>query len=80
MNATMIDMELKFADTLTPDQLMEEDLIKFGDSIVEVIAIESDATGDTYHVEYQDEFGEKDVAEFYHTDLIELYVYVDDDE
>ena len=80
MTATMIDMELKFADTLTPDQLMIEDLIKFGDSIVEVLGIESDATGDIYHVGYQDEFGEKDVAEFYHTDLIELYVYVDDDE
>ncbi len=75
----MIDMELRFADSLTPDQLMIEDLIKFGDSIVEVLGIESDATGDVYHVGYQDEYGEKDVAEFYHTDLISLYVYVDEE-
>jgi hypothetical protein len=73
-------MELKFADTLTPDQLMQEDLIKFGDSVVEVVSVESDANGDIYFVSYQDEFGEKDVAEFYHTDVISLYVYVDDDE
>jgi hypothetical protein len=73
-------MELKFADTLTPDQLMQEDLIKFGDSVVEVVSVESDANGDIYFVSYQDEFGEKDIAEFYHTDVISLYVYVDDDE
>ena len=80
MSDKMINMELKFADTLTPDQLMQEDLIKFGDSVVEVVSVESDANGDIYFVSYQDEFGEKDVAEFYHTDVISLYVYVDDDE
>jgi len=80
MSDTMISMELKFADTLTPDQLMQEDLIKFGDSVVEVVSVESDANGDIYFVSYQDEFGEKDIAEFYHTDVISLYVYVDDDE
>ena len=75
----MINMELKFADTLTPDQLMIEDLIKFGDEVVEVLNIESDATGDTYFVAYIDEYGNKDVVEFYHTDLISLYVYVEED-
>lgn len=80
MSVTINSMELKLADTLTPDQLMPEDLILFGDSIVEVIVVESDSTGDVYHVSYQDEFGEKDIAEFYYTDLISLYVYVEDDE
>jgi hypothetical protein len=79
MTATMINMELKFADTLTPDQLMIEDLIQFGDDIVEVLGIESDATGDVYFISYIDEYGNKDVAEFYHTDLISLYVYVEID-
>ena len=75
----MINMELKFADTLTPDQLMIEDLIQFGDEIVEVLGIESDATGDIYFIAYIDEYGNKDVVEFYHTDLIALYVYVEID-
>jgi predicted secreted protein len=79
MTATMLNMELVFADTLTPDQLMLEDLIKFGDSIVEVLGIESDPTGDVYYVGYQDEYGDKDVAEFFHTDLVELYVFVEDE-
>ncbi len=73
-------MELIHADNLTPDQLMIGDLIKFGDDIVEVLGIESDPTGDTYYVGYQDEFGEKDVAEFYHTDLISFYVFIEDAE
>ena len=73
-------MELIHADNLTPDQLMIEDLIKFGDDIVEVLGIESDPTGDTYYVGYQDEFGEKDVAEFSHTDLIPLYVFIEEEE
>jgi len=73
-------MELVHADNLTPDQLMEEDLIKFGDSIVEVLSIESDSTGDTYYIKYIDEFGEKEIAEYQHTDLIPLYVYIEQEE
>ena len=45
-----------------------------------MLGIESDPTGDTYYVGYQDEFGEKDVAEFSHTDLIPLYVFIEDAE
>ena len=78
MSATMKTMELIHADNLTPDQLMIEDLIKFGDSIVEVLGIESDATGDFYYIGYQDEYGDKDVAQFIHTDKIEMYVYRED--
>jgi hypothetical protein len=80
MSDTMIAMDLIHADNLTPDQLMIEDLIKFGDDIVEVLGIESDKAGDVYHVGYQNEFGEKDVAEFYYTDLIPLYVFIQDDD
>jgi len=79
MSATIKTMELIHADNLTPDQIMIDDIIKFGDSIVEVLAIESDATGDIYYIGYQDEFGDKDVAEFIHTDIIELYVYREDE-
>lgn len=80
MSATILNMELVHADNLTPDQLMEEDLIKFGDDIVEVTGIQSDSTGDIYFVAYQDEFGEKDIIEYAHTDLIPLYVFIEEEE
>jgi hypothetical protein len=80
MSATMLDMELIHADNLTPDQLMVEDLIKFGDDIVEVLGVESDASGDVYYIGYQDEFGEKDVAEFKYDELIPFYVFIEEEE
>lgn len=76
----MKTMELVHADTLTPDQLMPEDLIEIEDGIVEVIDIESDATGDKYFIAYQDEFGEKDVVEYNFDSQIKLFVFVQEDE
>ena len=80
MTVTMNDMELKFADNLTPDQLMIEDLIMVEDECVEVIAIASDETGSNYAIFYKDEFGEKNMVQFQHDEFVSLYVYVDDDE
>jgi hypothetical protein len=80
MNATMNAMELLHADNLTPDQVMIGDLIKTGEDIVEVIFIESDSTGDNYDIQTQNEFGEKEVVQYAYTDLIPLYVFVEDDE
>ena len=76
----MIDMELKFADTLTPDQLMVNDLIAINDEVVELIDIESDGTGTIYTIVYKNEFDEKEVAELKFDEQVSLYVYVDDDE
>ena len=76
----MIAMELIHADNLTPDQLMLGDLVKIGDDIVEVIFIESDSTGDNYDIQTENEFGEKEVAQFSYTDLIPLYVFIDEEE
>ena len=76
----MINMDLIHADNLTPDQVMIGDLIKTGDDIVEVIFIESDSTGDNYDIQTQNEFGEKEVVQYSYTDLISLYVFIDDDE
>ena len=73
-------MELLHADNLTPDQVMIGDLIKTGEDIVEVIFIESDSTGDNYDIQTQNEFGEKEVVQYAYTDLIPLYVFVEDDE
>ena len=80
MTVTMNDMELKFADNLTPDQLMVEDLIMVEDECVEVLAIASDETGSVYAVAYKDEFGEKNITQFQHNESVSLYVYVDSDE
>ena len=80
MSATMIDMELIFADRLMPGQLMLNDLIGVGDDVVEVISITDSNAGDDYHVEFIDEFGEKDIVNLKHDDMVSLYVYVEDDE
>ena len=76
----MIAMELIHADDLTPDQVMLGDLIKTGDDIVEVIFIESDSTGDNYDIQTQNEFGEKEIVQFAYTDLIPLYVFIEEEE
>ena len=80
MTVTITNMELKFADNLTPDQLMIEDLILVEDEIVEVLATQSDSAGNIYLVAYKDEFGEKNTVQFQHDEFVSLYVYVDDDE
>jgi hypothetical protein len=80
MTATIKNMELKFADSLTPDQLMIEDLIMVEDGVVEVLGVASDSAGSLYAVAYKDEFGEKDIVQFNHDEFISLYVYVDSDE
>jgi hypothetical protein len=80
MSDTMIAMDLIHADNLTPDQLMIGDLIKTGDDIVEILFIESDSTGDNYDIQTQNEFGEKEIIQFAYTDLIPLYVFIQDDD
>jgi hypothetical protein len=79
MNATMNAMELIHADNLSPDQIMLGDLIKVGDDIVEVIFIESDSTGDNYDIQTENEFGEKEVVQYSYTDLIPLYVFIEEE-
>jgi hypothetical protein len=80
MAVTITNMELKFADNLTPDQLMVEDLIMVEDEVVEVLGYASDETGSVYAVAYKDEFGEKNIVQFQHDEFVSLYVYVDSDE
>jgi hypothetical protein len=80
MSVTINDMELIHADNLTPDQLMIGDLIKLGDDIVEVIFIESDSTGDNYDIQTKNEFDELDITQHSYTDLIPLYVFIEEEE
>ena len=59
---------------------MPEDLIKVDHDILEVISVDSDATGDNYLIEVQNEFGEKEIIVYPYTDTISLYVFIDQDE
>jgi regulatory protein YycH of two-component signal transduction system YycFG len=79
MSDTMMAMDLIHADNLAPDQIMLGDLIKVNDDIVEVIFVECDSTGDNYDIQTENEFGEKEIVQFAYTDLIPLYVFLDDD-
>ena len=79
MSDTMVNMELIHADDLTPDQVMLGDLIRVNDDIVEVLFIESDSTGDNYDIQTQNEFGEKEIMQYAYTDLIPLYVFIDEE-
>jgi regulatory protein YycH of two-component signal transduction system YycFG len=80
MSDTMIAMDLIHADNLAPDQIMLGDLIKVNDDIVEVVFVECDSTGDNYDIQTENEFGEKEIVQFAYTDLIPLYVFIDDDD
>ncbi len=75
----MVNMELIHADNLTPDQVMLGDLIKIGNDIVEVIFIECDSTGDNYDIQTENEFGEKEMTQYSYTDLISLYVFIQEE-
>ena len=73
----MKTMELIHADNLEPNQLMLGDLIRIDNDIVEVIFIECDSTGDNYDIQTENEFGEKEITQYSYTDLIQLYVFVE---
>jgi hypothetical protein len=76
---TMKTMELIHADNLEPNQIMLGDLIRIDNDIVEVIFIECDSTGDNYDIQTENEFGEKEVTQYSHTDLIQLYVFIQEE-
>jgi hypothetical protein len=80
MTATINAMELVYADLLTADQLMEGDLVDIEGSIVDVILIEDDATGDNYTITYRNEYGDEDVFECSYEHVFKLYVFVEEDE
>ena len=77
MSATIIDMELIKADTLTIDSLEIGDLISYNDEIVEVTFIESDSTGDNYDIEIVNDFGEKEIIQFAFDDEVDWYVPIE---
>jgi hypothetical protein len=80
MTATITNMELVWADKLTPGSLMVDDLIKVDGELIEIVSIDSDATGDNYLIEYADAYGERDELTISHDVYVDLYVYVEHDE
>jgi len=80
MTATMNNMELVWADKLTPGSLMVDDLIKVDDELIEVIEITSDSTGDNYFIDCVDVYGEPNTITISHDSYVDLYVYIDSEE
>lgn len=78
MSATMTTMELRFADYLFPNQLMEEDLIKIDEQYVTVGSIIE--TKDGYLLICLDDFN--DEVEVFVTDeqKLEWYVFIEEDD
>ena len=77
MTDTMTDMELNWADKLTPGSLMIGDFIKYDDEFVEVISLTSDAIGDNYLIEYKDPFGDRGEFTIAYDNYIDLYAYTE---
>ena len=77
MNATINNMELVKADSLTVDALEIGDLIGYGDEIVEITFIECDSTADNYDIELTNDFGEKEIVQFSFDEEVDWYVYLD---
>jgi gamma-glutamylcyclotransferase (GGCT)/AIG2-like uncharacterized protein YtfP len=80
MTATIKTMKLSYADLLSPNQLMEGDLINVDNDIVKVISIVEDAAGDNYVVTYQNDFEEQEEIIYNYEDKINLYVFVEENE
>jgi hypothetical protein len=80
MAATINNMELVWADKLTPGSLMVDDLIKIDDELIEVVDINSDSTGDNYFIDCIDSYGEPNTFTIAHDAYVDLYVYIESDE
>jgi len=77
MRATINNMELVKADSLTVDALQIGDLIAYNDEIVEITDIECDSTGDNYDIEITNDFGETEIVQYAFDEEVDWYVYLD---
>ena len=80
MTATIKTMKLSYADLLSPNQLMEGDLINVDSDIVSVVSIVEDSAGDNYTITYRNDFDEEDEKTYHYEEKINLYVFVEEDE
>ena len=75
MTATINNMEMRFADNLSPNQLMEGDLIKVDGDFFKVSYIQEDEHG--CQVGMLDDYEEIVETFFFDDEKIELWVYVE---
>lgn len=75
MSATMMNMELRFADHLLPNQLAEGDLIKLNDEYLTVKTIMENNNG--FHLVLLDDFDDEVEAFVLDNEKIEWYVFVE---
>ena len=74
----MKTMELIFADLLSPDQLMEDDIIKYGGEFLTVKTIT--AVADGYDIETVNDFDEREIIFVLDDAMLNWYVYpIDND-
>jgi hypothetical protein len=71
MTATITIMDYRLIDVLNSDQLEVDDLIGLGDEIVKIISIAP--LHDGFSIVFENEFGEKEIAEISDNDKFELY-------
>lgn len=71
----MLTMDLIFADLLSPNQIMEGDLIKVDNEIMKVISTSENKEG--VNVYLLNDFDEKVETFFFDDEQVELYVFLD---
>ena len=75
MSATMMNMELRFADHLLPNQLAEGDLVKLNNEYLTIKTIME--SNDGYHLVLLDDFDDEVEAFVLDNEKIEWYVFVE---
>ena len=75
MSATMMNMELRFADHLLPNQLAEGDLVKLNDEYLTIKTIME--SNDGYHLVLLDDFDDEVEAFVLDNEKIGWYVFVE---
>jgi hypothetical protein len=72
MTDTIIAMDYRLVDVLNADQLEVGDLIGLNDEVVRIVEIAPAKFG--YVVTYENEFGEKEIADITDDEQFELFV------
>jgi hypothetical protein len=75
MTATINDMELRFADSLYPNQLMENDIIKIDEEYFTVKALSENNEG--FNIVVADDYDELLDIFLFDDEKVELYVFVE---
>lgn len=72
MTATIIPMDYRLVDVLNSDQLEVGDLIGLNDEVVKLIEIAPAKFG--FVITYENEFGEKEIADITDDEQFELFI------